>query len=230
VGDDARDQGGESGRGPISSSQAHGDQSGSDELEAIDRTPSGPVEPGSTASGESRDRSAALSRRSFVVRVLGLIGGAIATILGIPVAGFALAPGWQARTPVRVLSNPIVPTLRSSGLTSVGKLADFEVGVPQYVTVDRPVVDGWVEENAPVGVHVVRTSETDIAVFDPHCTHLGCPLAWSSGSRSFACPCHGGSFNSAGEVIAGPPPRPMTRYETRVQDGEVFIGALQPET
>jgi hypothetical protein len=28
-------------------------------------------------------------------------------------------------------------------------------------------------------------------------------------------------------VIAGPPPGPMLRYETRIQDGEVFVGGLQ---
>jgi menaquinol-cytochrome c reductase iron-sulfur subunit len=179
--------------------------------------------------GETPEERAELSRRNFVVRGLMLIGGAIAAVLGIPVVGFGSAPGWQARQPVRLLSTSIVPTLRSSALTSVGKLADFKVGVPQYVKVDRPVVDGWVAENAPIGVHVVRNSDTDVAVFDPHCTHLGCPLAWSSGSKSFACPCHGGSFNSSGDVIAGPPPRPMIRYETRIQDGEVFIGALQDE-
>lgn len=192
-----------------------------DEHGAVGRTG---VDP---AAGETPDQGPALSRRNFVVRVLGLIGGAIAAVLGIPVVGFASAPGWQAKAPVRLLSTSIVPTLRSSALTSVGRLADFEVGVPQYVKVDRPVVDGWVAENAPVGVHVVRTSETDVAVFDPHCTHLGCPLAWSTGSRSFVCPCHGGSFTQDGEVIAGPPPGPMLRYETRIQDGEVFVGELQ---
>lgn len=191
------------------------------EVGAVGRTGEDP------AAGEAPDEGPALSRRNFVVRVLGLIGGAIAAVLGIPVVGFASAPGWQAKAPVRLLSTSIVPTLRSSALTSVGKLADFEVGVPRYVKVDRPVVDGWVAENAPVGVHVVRTSEADVAVFDPHCTHLGCPLAWSTGSRSFVCPCHGGSFNSDGDVIAGPPPGPMLRYETRIQDGEVFVGALQ---
>jgi menaquinol-cytochrome c reductase iron-sulfur subunit len=207
-----------------------------DEHRVPGRSSSGPVEPGATisspASGdpaaeETAQARAELSRRSFVLRVLGLIGGAIAAVLGIPVVGFASAPGWQAKAPVRLLSTSIVPTLRSSALTSVGRLADFEVGVPQYIKVDRPVVDGWVAENAPVGVHVVRTSEADVAVFDPHCTHLGCPLAWSTGSRSFVCPCHGGSFNSDGDVIAGPPPGPMLRYETRIQDGEVFVGRLQ---
>lgn len=186
------------------------------------------------AHGGMDDRGAAaggppaqeLSRRGFVVRALSVIGGAIAAAIAIPVVGFGSAPGWRARTPVRFLSTSVVPTLRSSAWTSVGKLADFEVGVPRYVKVDRPVVDGWVEANAPVGVHVVRKSDADVTVFDPHCTHLGCPLAWSAGSESFVCPCHGGSFNLAGEVISGPPPRPMIRYETRIQGGEILIGAL----
>jgi menaquinol-cytochrome c reductase iron-sulfur subunit len=178
-------------------------------------------------SGGGIEEKAALSRRSFVLRGLGVIGGAIGVVLGIPVVGFASAPGWRARTPARLLSTSVVPTLRSGVPTSVGSIADFAVGIPQYVKVDRPVVDGWVEENAPVGVYVVRTNETDVAVFDPHCTHLGCPLAWSAGSTSFVCPCHGGSFGADGAVIGGPPPRPMIRYETRVQDGELFIGALQ---
>ena len=207
-----------------------------DDQEGGGRVSTGPLEPGSTASGpagadpspgDMPGEKPALSRRTFVVRAVAAIGGAIAALVGIPIVGFAAAPGWQARTPIRLLSPSVVPTLRSSALTSIGKLADFEVGVPKYVQVERPVVDGWVEENAPIGVHVVRTSETGVAVFDPHCTHLGCPLAWSAGSKSFVCPCHGGSFDGDGEVIAGPPPRPMTRYETRIQDDEVFIGALQ---
>jgi len=167
-----------------------------------------------------------LSRRSFVLRALALVGGGIAAVLLAPVAGFVTAPGWRSSRAVRFLSTSVAPTLRSNDWTSVGKLADFEVGVPTYVLVDRPVVDGWAQETAPVGVHVVRQDEAEVTVFDPHCTHLGCPLAWSTGAGSFVCPCHGGSFNAAGEVLSGPPPRPMVRYETRVEGGEVLIGAL----
>lgn len=207
-----------------------------EERDPIGRNSNGPVEPGAARSSPSGpdatsdelpDEKSAFSRRSFVLRGLGVIGGAIAVALGIPVVGFGSAPGWRAKTPVRLLSTSVVPTLRSSVLTPVGKLADFVVGVPQYVKVDRPVVDGWVQADAPVGVYVVRTGEADVAVFDPHCTHLGCPLAWSPGSSSFVSPCHGGSFDIDGEVIGGPPPRAMIRYETRIQDDELFIGELQ---
>ena len=167
-----------------------------------------------------------LSRRSFVVRALAAVGGLTAALLAIPVVGFGAAPGWRSKVPVRFLSTSVAPTLRSDTWTSVGRLADFAVGVPQYVQVERHVVDGWVQENAPVGIHVVRESDTEAVVFDPHCTHLGCPLAWSAGAGSFVCPCHGGSFGPDGTVKSGPPPRPMVRYETRVENGELLIGAL----
>ncbi len=170
-----------------------------------------------------------LSRRSFVLRSLAVIGGGIAAVLAFPIAGFATAPGWKARTPIRWLGTSVAPTLRSDDWTSVGRLADFEIGVPQYLQVDRHVVDGWVSETAPIGVHVVRQGETEVTVFDPHCTHLGCPLSWSTGSENFVCPCHGGSFNASGEVISGPPPRSMIQYQTRIEGDEILFGQMLVE-
>jgi menaquinol-cytochrome c reductase iron-sulfur subunit len=167
-----------------------------------------------------------LSRRGFVMRLLTVVGAGIAAALAIPIAGFAAAPGWTTRGPLRFLSMSVAPTLRSDEWTKVGAVSDFEVGTPKYLEVDRHVVDGWVTEDAPIGVHVVRETDTDVAVFDPHCTHLGCPLSWSDGSHAFVCPCHGGSFDQAGTVLSGPPPRPMIRYQTKVEGGQIFIGKL----
>ena len=168
-----------------------------------------------------------ISRRRFVLKALGVIGGVIAAGLAIPVAGFATAPGWRAKTPAKFIETSVVPTLRSSEWTPVGLITDFVVGEPNYIEVERPVTDGWIAETVPIGAHVVRQSDTDVVVFDPHCTHLGCPLAWSSGAGNFVCPCHGGVFSAAGEVVSGPPPHAMIRYETKVENGEIFIGALQ---
>lgn len=170
-----------------------------------------------------------ITRRSFALRGLTIIGSAIAAAVAVPVVGFATAPGWRSKLPWRVLSTSIVPTLHSTGWSGVGKLGDFEVGVPHFLLIDRHVIDGWVTETAPIGVYVVRKGDVDAVVFDPHCTHLGCPLAWSSGAGRFVCPCHGGAFTQTGEVAAGPPPRPMVRYETKVEGGELFIGALNAE-
>ena len=171
-------------------------------------------------SSSTADREPRLSRRSFVIRTLAVIGAGVTAALAIPVAGFAGAPAWMSRGPLRFLSMSVAPTLRSDEWTSVGKVVDFEVGKPSYLEVDRHVVDGWVTETAPVGVHVVRKTDAEVVVFDPHCTHLGCPLSWSDGAGSFVCPCHGGSFDVAGTVVSGPPPRPMIRYESKIEGGE----------
>jgi menaquinol-cytochrome c reductase iron-sulfur subunit len=173
--------------------------------------------------GQDDSRS---SRRRFLIRVMTVLGGAIAAVLAIPVVGFITAPGWQAKTPPKLLSTSVAPTLRSDECTSIGKDPDFEVGVPKFVEVERHIVDGWVTETVPIGIQVVRTTDADLVVFDPHCTHLGCPVSWSSGAGAFLCPCHGGSFTSTGDVASGPPPRPMIRYETRTESGEVFIGSF----
>jgi menaquinol-cytochrome c reductase iron-sulfur subunit len=167
-----------------------------------------------------------LTRRTFVLRALVGIGAAIGAILAIPIVGFAAAPATGSKVPPRLISTSVAPTLRSDIWTSVGKVADYEIGKPVYKEVERHVRDGWVEEEVPIAIWVVRQTEADVTVFDGHCTHLGCPLSWSDGSGAFVCPCHGGSFKSTGDVVAGPPPRPMVRYDLKTENGEVFIGAL----
>jgi len=167
------------------------------------------------------------SRRTFVLRVLGVIAAQLGLGISAPVVGFGSAPSWRARTPPRLLSESVVPTLRAQGWTSVGRIEDFEVGVPKRVAPVRRVVDGWVTREEPIAVYVVRRSGSKAVAFDPHCTHLGCPLQFVEGARVFLCPCHGGVFDSKGSVVAGPPPRPMVRYETKVEQGEILIGALE---
>ena len=54
-------------------------------------------------------------------------------------------------------------------------------------------------------------------VFSNRCMHLGCPVAATS--LGFACPCHGGQYNKLGQRIAGPPIRPLDRYQWEVRAG-----------
>ncbi len=45
-----------------------------------------------------------------------------------------------------------------------------------------------------------------------------CPTSYSAGSDSYTCPCHGGSYDTLGRVIAGPPPRPLDRFDVKIVD------------
>lgn len=76
------------------------------------------------------------------------------------------------------------------------------------------------------GLYVVQ-SPTDPAtvarVLEQTCTHLGCPVAWTPGTDTFNCPCHGSIFNKKGERIAGPAPAPLHEHGFVIKDGELMV-------
>ena len=43
---------------------------------------------------------------------------------------------------------------------------------------------------------------------------------------SSICPCHNGVFDPQGRVLGGPPPRPLDRYEYKVENGVLYAGKL----
>ena len=55
------------------------------------------------------------------------------------------------------------------------------------------------------------------------CTHLGCRVRWIADQEQFFCPCHNGVFDKDGTVVSGPPPRPLDRYEVKVEGETVYI-------
>jgi menaquinol-cytochrome c reductase iron-sulfur subunit len=163
------------------------------------------------------------SRRSFVIALMSALGAIAAAIVAVPTAAFVTAPGWLSTLPRRLLSETVSPVLRSKEWSSAGAVDAFTIGVPEYLTVDRLVVDGWVERVEPVGVYVLLETDARAVVMDPHCTHLGCPVKFASGAGGFLCPCHGGAFDEQGYPTSGPPPRRLDVYETKVEDGEVLF-------
>lgn len=63
-----------------------------------------------------------------------------------------------------------------------------------------------------------------LTVFSSVCTHLGCLVNWDNNKNEFLCPCHGGKYNINGDVIAGPPPKPLTRLPLEIREGKVYVG------
>ena len=79
------------------------------------------------------------------------------------------------------------------------------------------------------GVFAVRTgsgSEVNL-VLEQTCRHLGCPVAWTSGSGTFNCPCHGSVFNKQGVRTAGPAPKPLYKHNFRIKDGHLWVEGRQ---
>jgi len=48
-------------------------------------------------------------------------------------------------------------------------------------------------------------------------------FTWKDDRNVFFCPCHDGVFSVDGEVISGPPPRPLDQFETKVENGQISI-------
>ncbi|HET9311410.1 MAG TPA: ubiquinol-cytochrome c reductase iron-sulfur subunit [Actinomycetota bacterium] len=59
------------------------------------------------------------------------------------------------------------------------------------------------------------------------CTHLACGVLWEERDEALVCPCHEGRFSAAtGEVLAGPPPRPLPVIDLEERDDGVYaVGA-----
>ncbi|MAF09531.1 cytochrome B6 [Candidatus Poribacteria bacterium] len=55
------------------------------------------------------------------------------------------------------------------------------------------------------------------------CTHLGCRALWQAEHNTFHCPCHDATFAADGQVLSGPPPRPLNRYEVAQQGESIFV-------
>lgn len=75
-------------------------------------------------------------------------------------------------------------------------------------------------------VYVVNRGQGQFTVFDVHWPHLGCPVQYNSAASRYFSPCHGGVFDFEGRVLAGPPPRPLDRYEVEVEGRKVYAGRL----
>jgi len=83
-------------------------------------------------------------------------------------------------------------------------------------------VDGWATVEGRNSVWVLRQG-FNVVVFNPHCTHLGCAYRWDDKREAFLCPCHSGVYDKEGKVLSGPPPRPLDRYQAKIEDGRLLI-------
>jgi cytochrome b6-f complex iron-sulfur subunit len=70
---------------------------------------------------------------------------------------------------------------------------------------------------------IVRTGEREVKALSTVCTHLGCTVYWQKDKKEFYCPCHQGRFDKDGNVLAGPPPRPLDSYKVELEGENVFI-------
>jgi cytochrome b6-f complex iron-sulfur subunit len=74
---------------------------------------------------------------------------------------------------------------------------------------------------------ILRTEGGFLAI-SAICTHLHCIVNWNEMLKKFECPCHGAKFNQNGEVLEGPPPRPLDLYKLQIVAGNVVVDRTSP--
>lgn len=160
----------------------------------------------SAQTGENN--GAAVTRRTFLSYLAGSISAFIGIVAGIPIVGYLVAP-LRVKEAARWLS--------------IGKVEEFQGTEPKMVSVPLSRRDGWVEVREARICWVVPQPDRSFAVFNGRCTHLGCAYSWRTQADQFLCPCHDGLYDRDGRVLGGPPPRPLDRLETKVENGELIV-------
>jgi menaquinol-cytochrome c reductase iron-sulfur subunit len=150
------------------------------------------------------------SRREFLKRSIFALGGLIALGLALPSSIYVLSPLWKRSDEEWV---------------EIAEAAQIPKGEPTKVDYIRRKKDGWVTIEERASVWVVTADGVEFTVFDPRCTHLGCPYRFDEAKKQFLCPCHTAVFNVDGRVISGPPPRPLDRLPAKVVGGRLLIQA-----
>jgi cytochrome b6-f complex iron-sulfur subunit len=64
---------------------------------------------------------------------------------------------------------------------------------------------------------VIRTPDGDLRAFSAICTHLGCTVQYKADTSQIWCACHNGFYDLNGNVVSGPPPRPLERFTVNLR-------------
>jgi cytochrome b6-f complex iron-sulfur subunit len=70
---------------------------------------------------------------------------------------------------------------------------------------------------------LVRTPSGEFRAFSAVCTHLACIVQYRPDLGHIWCACHNGHFDLSGTNIAGPPPRPLERFQVTVADDKIVV-------
>jgi menaquinol-cytochrome c reductase iron-sulfur subunit len=157
-----------------------------------------------------------VTRRAFMEAVTHSAGGIAAAAFALPALGFAIGPlfsrepfNWQA---IGYPDDFTEDQYSTKVITIVQGIGDAGNSIA-YVRKRDPKID--TQKSNQYNQYVALSSR---------CMHLGCPVRYVPAAQRFICPCHGGVYDFTGQVVGGPPVRPLDRFYTRVHNGLVEIG------
>lgn len=187
-----------------------------------------------TPPGHPSEGPASYPRSKFLeLGTLGL-GAVIGGIITAPILGFAVLPAF---------------TEDELGGVDLGPLTKYPTGKWIEATfLLNPAAGEVSRRTAFIRSNGMEGGQPSMTIISNRCVHLGCPVQ-AAGPRNddqqetikteqaeltvtpvlpanFSCPCHGGSYDTEGNRIAGPPVRALDRFKYSIVDGHLIL--LQP--
>jgi menaquinol-cytochrome c reductase iron-sulfur subunit len=153
-----------------------------------------------------------MDRRQFLKVATWAIGVLIGAGMGIPAVAYLIGPALEQT--------------EEQGWIPLGSATKVELGTPTLFKARIERKTGWIVNEEELSIYVFTDNGRDFLAMSNICTHLGCRVRWIGEREQFFCPCHNGIFDEEGVVVAGPVPRPLDRYEVKVEDGQLFVGRL----
>ncbi len=150
-----------------------------------------------------------VSRRNFLGIATWAIGGLISAALAVPAIAYVLGPALQRQ--------------EAQNWIRLGSTAKVELGTPTLFKAKVERQTGWVVNEEELSIYLLTENGRDFVAMSSICTHLGCRVRWIADQEQFFCPCHNAGFDKRGNVVSGPPPRPLDRYEVKVEDDQLFV-------
>jgi len=148
------------------------------------------------------------TRRTFMQRAIAAMSGLITAGFGIPAVGYILSPALQEK-----VENWIF----------LGSASKVEPGVPTLMKASIERKNGWIVDTVEYAAFVRTEDGENFEAMTNVCPHLGCRVRWIDDQELFFCPCHNASFDKDGEVLDGPPPRALDRFEVKNEDDQIHI-------
>jgi Rieske Fe-S protein len=141
-----------------------------------------------------------VSRREFA-KFLCLVSG-----------GMAVGSGWVA------VKDRLFPPHRLQGEEFVCRAGEVPVGGTRAFTVP----------GSKVPYILIHLNDGSWRAYEQKCTHLSCAVFYQPANDKIQCPCHNGWFDArTGNVLQGPPPRPLPRLEVVVKGEEIYVTEAQ---
>ena len=154
------------------------------------------------------------TRRAFLKAGIYAVSAAIGATLAVPIVGYFISPATK-------------PAGQDKVWADVANVADAQKDAkPTATNITFKFTDGFKQVERNASLFVQSTGGDTFRILSNICTHLGCPVTYNEGTKQFACPCHGSVFDETGKVVGGPAPRPLDKYDFRMQDGKLQVDAF----